>query len=415
MQFYHALGAIMTDKTFIRDLDVKNKKVLMRVDFNVPLDDQGRITDATRIQAALPSIQHLLNNDAAVILMSHMGRPKGKVDPSLSLKPCAEKLSEFLEIPVNIAPDCVGSGAKKFVSELKPGEVLLLENLRFHKAEENPDLDPNFAKELASFADIYINEAFGTAHRKHASNVAITQFFPEKAASGFLMEKEIAFLGQSILHPEHPFFALIGGAKISSKIGVMLALIDKVDGILVGGGMAFTFLKAKGISIGNSIVEEDYIETAKEIIAKCEKNKVKLILPLDLVVADKFDNNANSQVIETSQGVPEGHMGLDIGPQTLKEFESVLQNARIILWNGPMGVFEMVKFARGTFKMAEILASVDGTTVVGGGDSIAAINASGLSHRFSHLSTGGGACLEYIEHGKLPAIEALSCSKSVRS
>lgn len=399
----------MTGKLLIKDLKINGKKVLMRVDFNVPLDKEGKITDDTRIRAALPSINHVLDYGGSLILMSHLGRPKGKQSTEFSLAPCAKRLSELLNRPVLIAPDCVGPAVEKMAEHLQTGQILMLENLRFHEAEEKPEIDPEFAKRLAKLADLFVNDAFGAAHRKHSSTVMVAQEFPEKAAAGFLMEKEITFLGELLSNPERPFCALIGGSKISSKIGVLKALIQKVDTLLIGGGMAYTFLKAQGIPIGNSIHEDDFLELAKEVIQGCKQKKVILQLPVDLVVADKIDENAETRLISVEvEGIPEGFEGVDIGPKTKELFTKYLQEAKTIFWNGPVGVFELPKFAEGTNAIAKVIADLPAKKIVGGGDSVAAVQQLNLAEKMTYISTGGGASLEYIEFGTLPGIEALS-------
>lgn len=394
----------MTHKLSLKDLDLTGKKVLMRVDFNTPLDHNNHITDDTRIKASLPSIQYVLDHGGSVILMSHLGRPKGKASPEFSLQPCAKRLSELLHKDVALAPDCIGKETESLAQNLKPGQVLLLENLRFHPEEEKPT--DTFTKQLARLGDLYVNDAFGTAHRAHASTVQITKYFPGKSAAGFLLEKEINFLGKALLKPKRPFYAIIGGAKISSKIGILNALLDKVDGLLIGGGMAYTFFKAQGIAIGDSIHEDDLMDEARNILAKAKKLGIKLLLPLDNVVADKLDTNAATQIV--SNGIPDGMQGVDIGPKTIEKYISTIQDASTIFWNGPMGVFEIEKFAAGTNSIAHALANLDALTVVGGGESVAALEAAGVTNSISHVSTGGGAALEYIEFGKLPGIEALS-------
>lgn len=399
---------LMKRKLSLKDLHLSGKKVLLRVDFNVPLDKNGHITDDTRIQASLPSIQYILDHDGSVILMSHLGRPKEGKDPKLSLKPCATRLSELLKRPVQMADDCVGPEVEKKVSQIKPGDILLLENLRFHPGEEKPEKYPEFVKQLAKLGDLYVNDAFGTAHRAHASTATIAQYFPGKAASGFLLEKEIQFLGSALLNPTHPFYAIIGGAKISSKIGVLKSLIKKADGLLIGGGMAYTFFKAKGIQIGNSIHEDEFLQTAREFMEDCKKANKTLLLPIDIVVAEKIEPNAKTKLIEAQQGIPPGFEGVDIGPKTIASFTTQLQDAKTIFWNGPLGVFEQKEFAKGTEAIAKAVAQSKAVTVVGGGDSIAAIESAGVANKITHISTGGGAALEYIEFGKLPGIEALS-------
>jgi len=395
-------------KLFIEDLPLKGKKVLMRVDFNVPLDGDQRITDTTRIEAALPSIQYVLKQGGSLILMSHLGRPHHSPEPELSLLPVAKMLEGLLNQPVKMPKDCIGREVKMKVDNLKPGEVLLLENLRFHRAEEYPEEAPDFAKELASYGDFYVNDAFGTAHRKHSSTYTIAQYFPGKAAAGYLMEKEIRFLGEVLKNPQRPFCALIGGAKISSKIGVIKSLLKRVDSLLIGGGMAFTFLKAKGMEIGNSICERDLIPLAKEILNLCEKSQVKIQLPVDFIAAKKCSDDAEARTVDATQGIPDGFEGLDIGQKTIDLFSKAISQAKTLLWNGPVGVFEFERFAKGTFAIAKAVADSSATSIVGGGDSVAAINQSGFQEKITHISTGGGATLEYIEFGTLPGIEALS-------
>ncbi|MBI5346963.1 MAG: phosphoglycerate kinase [Chlamydiae bacterium] len=395
-------------KLSIKDLILKDKKVLMRVDFNVPLNEDGSIADDTRIKAAIPSIQYVLNQGGALILMSHMGKPKNK-DPKLSLAPCAKRLSELLKIPVLLAPDCIGPKVEKMAQDLNPRQILMLENLRYYEAEEKPEKDPSFAEKLSKLADLYVNDAFGTAHRKHSSTATIAKYFPNKAAFGFLMEKEINFLGMAIQNPKKPFYAIIGGAKISSKIGVITNLIDKVDALFIGGGMTYTFLKAKGLTIGESIFEEDKISDAKEIMKKCLDKKVKLFLAEDIVIADQYSNEAKTKIISTKENIPDHFQGMDIGPLTIKNWSAALKQAKTVFWNGPLGVFEFPNFSKGTNEIAKTLADLtEAITIVGGGDSLAAINNLKIGNKFSHLSTGGGASLEYIEFGHLPGIDALS-------
>lgn len=385
-------------KLTLKDLSLAGKRVLMRVDFNVPMEN-GKITDDSRIRASLPSIRYVLDQGASLILMSHLGRPKGK-DLSASLKPCAERLSELLKKRVTMAPDCVGPEVEQLASALQPGQVLLLENLRFHPGEEAPEKDPKFVEGLAKLGDCYINDAFGTAHRAHASTAVIAKYFPGKAAMGFLIEKELEELSPLVKGPKRPFFAIIGGAKISSKIGVIKSLLNSVDGLFIGGAMAFTFLKAKGIEIGASPCEDP--KTIQDLPLG------KIHLPLDLVVADAFSNDANKKIVSANEGIPSGWQGMDIGPKTMAAWSAQLQTGATIFWNGPLGVFEMANFATGTRKIAETLAHSNAKTIIGGGDSVAAIEQMGLADRFSHLSTGGGASLELIEFGHLPGIDALS-------
>ena len=390
------------DKKTVRDLDVAGKKVLVRVDFNVPLNDKGEITDDTRITASLPTIQYLLEQKAAVILMAHLGRPKGQVKPELSLAPVAKHLGKLLGKKILFAPDCVGEAAQAAASKLKPGHILLLENLRFHKEEEKNDMD--FAEKLASLADMYVNDGFGVSHRAHASVEGVTHFLP--AAAGFLLEKEIQYVGQAVTNPLHPFVAIIGGAKVSDKIGVISNLLDKVDTLLIGGGMANTFLAAQGYKMGKSMVEEDKLDLAKELLAKAKKNKVNMLLPTDLVMAAAFAPDAE-HVTEKVKNLNQAYMALDIGAETSKDYAEALADAKMIVWNGPMGVFEMDAFCKGTEAVAKAVAKSRATSIVGGGDSVAAIEKLGLAKRITHISTGGGASLEYLEGKVLPGVAAL--------
>lgn len=390
------------DKKTVRDLDVAGKKVLVRVDFNVPLNDKGEITDDTRITASLPTIQYLLEQKAAVILMAHLGRPKGQVKPELSLAPVAKHLGKLLGKKILFAPDCVGEAAQAAASKLKPGHILLLENLRFHKEEEKNDME--FAEKLASLADMYVNDGFGVSHRAHASVEGVTHFLP--AAAGFLLEKEIQYVGQAVTNPLHPFVAIIGGAKVSDKIGVISNLLDKVDTLLIGGGMANTFLAAHGYKMGKSLVEEDKLDLAKELLAKAKKNKVNMLLPTDLVMAAAFAPDAE-HVTEKVKNLNQAYMALDIGAETSKAYAEALADAKMIVWNGPMGVFEMDAFCKGTEAVAKAVAKSRATSIVGGGDSVAAIEKLGLAKRITHISTGGGASLEYLEGKVLPGVAAL--------
>lgn len=390
------------DKKTVRDLDVAGKKVLVRVDFNVPLNDKGEITDDTRITASLPTIQYLLEQKAAVILMAHLGRPKGQVKPELSLAPVAKHLGKLLGKKILLAPDCVGEAAQAAASKLKPGHILLLENLRFHKEEEKNDME--FAEKLASLADLYVNDGFGVSHRAHASVEGVTHFLP--AAAGFLLEKEIQYVGQAVTNPLHPFVAIIGGAKVSDKIGVISNLLDKVDTLLIGGGMANTFLAAQGYKMGKSLVEEDKLDLAKELLAKAKKNKVNMLLPTDLVMAAAFAPDAE-HVTEKVKNLNQAYMALDIGAETSKAYAEALADAKMIVWNGPMGVFEMDAFCKGTEAVAKAVAKSRATSIVGGGDSVAAIEKLGLAKRITHISTGGGASLEYLEGKVLPGVAAL--------
>ncbi len=384
--------------------DVEGKRVLVRVDFNVPLDDNTNITDDTRIRAALPTIEDLIGKGAKVVLCSHMGRPKGKVVDSLSLKPVADRLSQLLKKPVAMCDDCVGDSVAATIGKLQNGDVALLENLRFHGEEEKND--PEFAKNLAANADLYVNDAFGTAHRAHASTEGVTHHL-SPSVGGYLIEKELKFLQGAIESPQKPLAAIIGGSKVSSKIGVIETLLEKCDKLIMGGGMIFTFYKARGISVGKSLVEDDKIDLAKSLIAKAEAKGVQFLLPTDVVVADDFKKDANSQTVDINN-IPDGWMGLDIGPDSVKVFQDALGDCKTVIWNGPMGVFEFEKFAVGTNGIATTLAGLsDAITIIGGGDSVAAVEKAGLADKMSHISTGGGASLELLEGKELPGIVAL--------
>jgi phosphoglycerate kinase len=395
-------------KLSIKDIPLHNKKILMRVDFNVPLNEDGSIADDTRIKAALDSINYILKQNASLILMSHLGRPKGKKDPKLSLKPCAERLSKLLNQKVYIAPDCIGEEVNKLAKNLKEKEILLLENLRFHEAEENPEKDPSFAKQLSLLADIYVDDAFGTAHRKHSSTYTITKYFPNKSLAGLLLEKEITYLGTYLKNPKRPFYAILGGKKISTKIGVIINLIDKVDELFIGGGMAYTFFKYQGKDIGKSIFEEDQTKNVQKIIEKCLEKNISLNLPLDIKIADSLSNEANTKIISTEENTPPTWEGVDIGPKTINIWIKKLTQAKTIFLNGPLGVFEIPSFSSGTTKILENIASLPAITIAGGGDSVFAINSLNLMNQFTHVSTGGGASLEYIEKETLPGVEALT-------
>jgi len=394
-------------KLTLDDINVSGKRVLMRVDFNVPIGDDGKVADDLRIRAALPSIRKVLESGGSLVLMSHLGRPKGKRDEKYSLKPVAERLSELLGKPVKMAPDCIGPEVEKMARELKPGEVLLLENLRFHGEEEAND--PAFAEQLARLGDVYVNDAFGTAHRAHASTEGVTKYF-KVCAAGYLMQKELEYLGKAVGEPERPYVAIMGGAKISGKIDVIQNLLPKVDVLLIGGGMAYTFFKAKGYSIGKSLLEEDRIEVAQQVMADAKARGVELILPLDNVVATEISETAETKVTP-DENVPEGWIGVDIGPKTIARFREKILGAKTIVWNGPMGVFEKDPFAKGTIAIAQALAEATkkgATTVVGGGDSAAAIAKAGLEEEVSHVSTGGGASLEFLAGLTLPGVAALT-------
>jgi len=394
-------------KLTIDQLDLKGKKVLIRCDFNVPLNEKREITDDRRIVASLPTIKKVLQEGGAAVLCSHLGRPKGQVKEELRLAPVAKRLSELLKVEVKMAPDCIGPEVQKMKAELKPGEVMLLENLRFHK--EETDNDPEFARQLAEGCDLFINDAFGTAHRAHASTVGVTRYF-EQCAAGYLIEKELKYLGQAIENPIRPFVAVLGGAKISGKIDVIKNLFNKVDALIIGGGMAYTFFKAQGYEIGQSLLEEDRLEMAGEILREAKEKNVDFLLPVDVVAADHFDNEADRKVVKVTE-IPANYMGMDIGPETIKLFSEKILAAKTIVWNGPLGVFEMPNFEIGTRKIAQAIgqATKNGAiSVVGGGDSAAAVSKFGMEDQFTHISTGGGASLEFLEGKELPGIAALT-------
>jgi phosphoglycerate kinase len=385
----------------VRDFDLSGKRVLVRVDYNVPLKG-GVVSDATRIEASLPTLKYILDEGASLVLMSHLGRPKGKRNPEMSLKPVADKLADMIGRRVAFVDDCVGDDVRAQAQKLRSGEILMLENLRFHG--EETDNDEGFAKQLASLADLYVNDAFGSAHRAHASTEGVAHHLP--AAAGFLIEKEVKFFQPLLENPEKPFVAIIGGAKVSTKIGVLETLLPKCTTLIIGGGMSYTFLKAQGHEIGNSLFEEDYLQTAKDLLAQAEKSGVDVILPVDHVVADEFDENATPEQVD-GVDVPAGKVAMDIGPQSIERCRKAIAGAKSLVWNGPMGVFEFEKFANGTLTIGKFVAECDGTTVVGGGDSVAAVNTFGLADRIDHVSTGGGASLEFLEGKTLPGIAAL--------
>ena len=391
------------NKKTIKDIEVSGKKVLVRCDFNVPLDKEtGVITDNRRIRGALPTINYLLENNAKVILCSHLGRPKGEFNEKYTLKPVAEELSKLLGKEVKLSKDVIGEDAENLCANVKEGEVVLLENVGFHSEEEKND--PEFAKKLASFAEIYVNDAFGTAHRAHATTAGVADYLP--AVSGFLIEKELEFLGGALENPEKPFIAILGGAKVSDKIGVIENLLEKVDTLIIGGGMAYTFLKAQGYSVGTSICEEDKLDLAKDLLAKAEAKGVKLVLPEDNHVAKEYSNDAEDKIV-SSYEIPDDFMGLDVGPKTIEKFSKIVKDARTVLWNGPLGVCEFPKYEVGTKAVAKILAESNAITVIGGGDSAAAIEKLGLADKMTHISTGGGASLEFLEGKVLPGIDCL--------
>ena len=390
------------NKKTVKDIDLKGKKVLVRCDFNVPMDEERNITDNTRIVAALPTIKYLLDENCAVILCSHLGRPKGEFKKEYSLKPVAKELSRLLDKEVIMAEDVVGEDATSKAKALQPGQILLLENVRFHK--EETDNDPEFSKKLASMAEVYVNDAFGTAHRAHASTEGIAKYLP--AVAGFLIEKELKFLGNAISNPVRPFVAILGGAKVSDKIGVIDSLLEKVDTLMIGGGMAYTFFKAQGYGVGNSLCELDKLDLAKSLMEKAKTKGVKLMLPVDTVVGKEFKEDTESKTVAWTD-IPDGWEGFDIGEKTIEMFSNELKTAKTVVWNGPLGLFEFAQFAKGTNAIAKVLSELDATTIIGGGDSAAAVKKAGLQDKMTHISTGGGASLEFLEGKKLPGIEAL--------
>lgn len=393
----------MYNKKSIEDINVAGKKVLVRCDFNVPLDENKRITDENRINGALPTIRYLMDKGAKVILCSHLGRPKGEVNPDFSLRPVADRLSEILGKKVVMTDDCVGASAKAAVDAMADGDVVLLENVRFHKEETKND--PAFAKELASLADIFVNDAFGTAHRAHASTAGVADYLP--AVCGYLIQKEIDIMGNALSDPKRPFVAILGGAKVSDKIGVIENLLEKVDTLIIGGGMAYTFMKAQGYSIGNSICEEDKVDLARSLMQKAKDKGVQLLLPVDNAIANEFKEDAEKKIID-SDNIPDGWMGMDIGTKTIAMFSDAVKNAKTVVWNGPMGVFEFDRFADGTRAMAKAVADADAVTIIGGGDSVAAVKQLGFADKMTHISTGGGASLEFLEGLELPGIACLN-------
>lgn len=390
------------NKKTVKDIDLKGKKVLVRCDFNVPMDENQNITDNTRIVAAIPTIKYLLENNCAIILCSHIGRPKGEFKPEFSLKPVTKELANLLGKEVIMAKDVIGEDAKAKATKLEQGQILLLENVRFHK--EETDNDSVFAKELASMAEIYVSDAFGSTHRAHSSTAGVAEFLP--AVSGFLMEKELQFLGNAISNPERPFVAILGGAKVSDKIGVIDSLLEKVDTLMIGGGMAYTFFKAQGYEVGDSICELDKLDLAKDLMKKAEDKGVKLMLPIDTKIGKEFKPDTESKIVEWTE-IPEGWEGFDIGEKTIKQYIEELKKAKTVVWNGPLGLFEFDQFAVGTNSIAKALAEMDATTIIGGGDSSAAVKKIGLEDKMTHISTGGGASLEFLEGKALPGVECL--------
>lgn len=390
------------NKKTVKDIDLKGKKVFVRCDFNVPMDENQNITDNTRIKAALPTIKYLLEQNCKIILASHLGRPKGEVKPEFSLKPVAKELSKLLGKDIIMANDVIGEDATSKAENLKEGEIMLLENVRFHR--EETDNDPEFAKKLASMAEIFVNDAFGTAHRAHASTTGIADYIP--GVAGFLIEKELKFLGNAINNPERPFVAILGGAKVSDKIGVIDSLLDKVDTLMIGGGMAYTFFKAQGYNVGNSLCEVEKTDLALEAMEKAKAKGVKLLLPIDTKIGKEFKPDTESKTVAWTE-IPDEWEGFDIGEKTIEMFKKELQNAKTVIWNGPLGLFEFDQFAIGTNEIAKTLADLDATTIIGGGDSAAAVTKAGLADKMTHISTGGGASLEFLEGKKLPGIECL--------
>lgn len=393
----------MLNKRNIQDIEVSNKRVLVRADFNVPLNEQNQITDDRRITEALPTINYLLKNNAKVILMSHFGRPKGKFNEKYSLKPVAERLKTLVDAKVTLAEDVIGDKVKEAAYSMQPGEILLLENVRFYEQEEKND--PEFAKSLAELGEIYVNDAFGTAHRAHASTAGVANYLP--SAIGLLIKKELDIMGKALVQPDRPFVAILGGAKVSDKIGVIENLLDKVDTLLIGGGMAFTFYKAMGYEIGKSLLEADKVDLAGEVLKKAEAKNVKLMLPIDIVIAPEFNKDAPYQTVDADK-MPTDQLGLDIGEKSREQFAKVIEEAKTVVWNGPMGVFEMPSFAKGTFALAEAMSHCKGTTIVGGGDSAAAVEQLGFADKITHISTGGGASLEFLEGKVLPGIDIIN-------
>ncbi|MBS0585897.1 MAG: phosphoglycerate kinase [Verrucomicrobia bacterium] len=391
----------------LHDVHIKGRRVLIRVDFNVPLDGSGNIQDETKIRSSLPTIRYILEHGGSVILMSHLGRPEGKRNPLYSLAPVAKRLSLLLEREVTLAPDCIGEAVERLSSRLAPGGILLLENLRFHEGEEHPEKQPSFVESLSKLGDIYVDDAFAVAHRKHASNYAIVDKYKE-ASIGFLVEKEVLILNNLLTQAKSPFYAIIGGSKIGSKIGVLEALLDKVSALFIGGGMAFTFFKAQGFEVGDSLVDLAHLETAKQLIKRCRAKDVTLHLPIDIVIGESLSPEAEVETVLIEDGIPKGFIGADIGKRTIEQWKKYLQDAQTIFWNGPVGVFELPPFRKGTQEIAETLSKSKAITIIGGGDSASAVHQLHLDQRMTCISTGGGATLEFIEFGTLPALDKLS-------
>lgn len=401
----------MREKLSLYDLDLKNKKALIRVDFNVPLEN-GQIIDDTRIQESVPTIEYVLQQGGIPILMSHLGRPEGTADPQLSLAPCAQRLEKLIKRPVIMAPDCLGPSVEKMVQSLKPGDVLMLENLRFHKGEEKPEEEPTFASALAELGDVYIDDAFSAAHRPHASITSLAHLFPGKAAMGLLMRREISYLSKVLFEPKRPFVAILGGSKISTKFKIIQVLMKLADCLLIGGAMAYTFFKAENFPIGKSLVENDFLGVARQLMDVSMQSRCRLLLPTDAVITRPLNAHEEISVVQIKEGIPDGFQGVDIGPQTIQRYEEELKKAATVFWNGPLGVFERPPFNQGTDAIAGIVDRLSATTVVGGGDTIAAVKQGGGGKGMSHLSTGGGAILDYIGFGTLPGIEVLSDKNS---
>jgi phosphoglycerate kinase len=397
------------NKLLLNHCDVAGRRVLVRVDYNVPLNSDGSVADASRIEATLPTIRYILERGGSVVLMSHLGRPEGRPDPKLSLAPVVAALSRYLpDVEVHGPLPPVGSAAAPLRETVGPGQVVVLENLRFYPGEEHPEKAPEFVEELARWGDLYVNDAFGAAHRAHASTALITRYFPKCAAAGLLMEKEIKALNSLLSQPKRPFYAILGGSKVSSKVGVVQALLGRVDGLWIGGAMAFAFMAAQGLSIGESLCADEQVRLAQKVLEQAERARVRLELPVDLMIADRLEEGAQVAIVSITQGIPAGYRGVDIGPETIRRWTEQISDAATLFWNGPVGIFEDPRFAKGTLALAKAIARLDATTVVGGGESVAAVQKAGVADQLTHVSTGGGASLELIEHGTLPGIDALS-------